>query len=106
MAVIETTRDAEVAIVALNRPDVLNAVDEALRSGFVATMRALDADESVRAVVLTGTGDRAFSAGQDLDMALTLTAENVGDWFRKLKLFYGAVRDMGGTEEGGGGEEG
>src|SRR3546814_11141579 len=28
-------------------------------------------------------------------MALTLTAENVGDWFRKLKLFYGAVRDMG-----------
>src|SRR3546814_5969916 len=58
-------------------------------------MRALDADESVRAVVLTGTGDRAFSAGQDLDMALTLTAENVGDWFRKLKLFYGAVRDMG-----------
>lgn len=95
MAVIEIARDAEVAIVTLNRPEVLNAVDEALRSAFVETMQALDRDENVRAVVLTGAGDRAFSAGQDLDMALTLTAENVGDWFRKLKLFYGAVRDMG-----------
>lgn len=95
MPVIATTRDAEVAIVTLNRPTVLNAVDEAMRALFVETMRGLDADDGVRAVVITGAGDRAFSAGQDLDMALSLTADNVGDWFRQLKLFYGAARDMG-----------
>ena len=94
MAVIEISRDAEVAIVMFNRPEVLNAVDEGLRARFIETMQALDADAGVRAVVITAAGNRAFSAGQDLDMALTLTADNVGDWFRKLKLFYGAVRDM------------
>lgn len=57
--------DGQVAIVTLERPAVLNAIDQRLRKELpVALNRAAD-DQNVRAVVLTGAG-RAFSAGADL----------------------------------------
>jgi 2-(1,2-epoxy-1,2-dihydrophenyl)acetyl-CoA isomerase len=49
----------------LNRPDALNALDDALKSALASEIRRLGRDRSVRVVVLTGAG-RAFSAGQDL----------------------------------------
>ncbi|WP_375286976.1 enoyl-CoA hydratase [Sphingomonas sp.] len=55
-----------VATVTLNRPEAMNALSKALRRQLYEAMIALDADESVRAVVLTGAGERAFTAGLDL----------------------------------------
>lgn len=55
-----------IAIVTLNRPDAMNALSRQLRAELDATMREMDADEAVRVVVLTGAGDRAFTAGLDL----------------------------------------
>jgi enoyl-CoA hydratase len=53
------------ATVTLNRPGARNALDSALRSELYDTMAELDADDSVRVVILTGT-DPAFCAGLDL----------------------------------------
>ena len=55
-----------VAVVTLNRPAAMNALSKSLRAALASAMRALDADDTVRAVVLTGAGDRAFTAGLDL----------------------------------------
>lgn len=55
-----------VATVTLNRPDAMNALSKALRARLAEVMTALDADDAVRAVVLTGAGTRAFTAGLDL----------------------------------------
>ena len=55
-----------VALVTLNRPQAMNALSQALRGELHAAMTALDANDDVRAVVLTGAGDRAFTAGLDL----------------------------------------
>ena len=55
-----------VATVTLNRPEAMNALSKALRARLFEVMTAPDADESVRAVVLTGAGTRAFTAGLDL----------------------------------------
>ena len=55
-----------VATVTLNRPEAMNALSKALRARLFEVMTALDADDSVRAVVLTGAGTRAFTAGLDL----------------------------------------
>jgi len=63
---ILTEHDGPVAIVTLNRPTAMNALSRALRSELYRTMAALNADPEVRAVVLTGAGDRAFTAGLDL----------------------------------------
>lgn len=55
-----------VATVTLNRPEAMNALSKALRGQLYQVMTAIDADDEVRAVVLTGAGDRAFTAGLDL----------------------------------------
>ncbi|HEU5356990.1 MAG TPA: enoyl-CoA hydratase-related protein [Actinocrinis sp.] len=54
-----------VATITLNRPDAMNALDVPTKEALLAALRSASADESVRAVVLTGTG-RAFCVGQDL----------------------------------------
>lgn len=59
-------RDTGVAIVTLNRPGAMNALSISLRAALNDTMREIREDDSVRAVVLTGAGEKAFSAGLDL----------------------------------------
>lgn len=53
------------ALVTLNRPEAMNALNRALRAAIAETFARLDADDAVRAVVLTGAG-KAFTAGLDL----------------------------------------
>lgn len=55
-----------VALVTLNRPEAMNALSRALRAELPKTLNALDANPDVRVIVLTGAGDRAFTAGLDL----------------------------------------
>ncbi|MFC2060751.1 enoyl-CoA hydratase/isomerase family protein [Chloroflexota bacterium] len=54
-----------VAKITLNRPEVLNAIDEELLSQMVAALDEVESDDSIRVVILTGAG-RAFSAGRDV----------------------------------------
>jgi enoyl-CoA hydratase/carnithine racemase len=64
--VVRTSREGEhVAVVTLNRPYARNAVSHALAQGLDRTVKALEADPSVRVVVLTGAGS-VFCAGADL----------------------------------------
>jgi enoyl-CoA hydratase/carnithine racemase len=58
--------DAGVATVTLNRPEQRNALSAQLLTELVDAMRRVRDDEDVRAVVLTGAGDKAFCAGADL----------------------------------------
>jgi enoyl-CoA hydratase len=55
-----------VAQVTLNRPEAMNALSKSLRAALADVFVRLDADDAVRAIVLTGAGDRAFTAGLDL----------------------------------------
>lgn len=55
-----------VALVTLNRPEAMNALSRELRAELHRTLNALDADPEVKVIVLTGAGDRAFTAGLDL----------------------------------------
>ena len=56
----------QVALVTLNRPDAMNALSRALRAELHETLKRLDADPAVKVIVLTGAGERAFTAGLDL----------------------------------------
>ncbi|MGB0123670.1 MAG: enoyl-CoA hydratase-related protein, partial [Silvibacterium sp.] len=55
-----------VAVVTLNRPKVLNALNAALFSELDSALDALGADAAVRAVIVTGAGEKAFAAGADI----------------------------------------
>ena len=62
----------EVATVTLNRPKALNALNAQMFDDLEAVFTRLEVDREVRAVLLTGAGDRAFAAGADLkEMAST-----------------------------------
>jgi len=65
--VLRATRDA-VLVVTINRPEARNAVDGAVAEGIEAALDHAEADPHIAAVVLTGTGDRCFSAGMDLKL--------------------------------------
>jgi enoyl-CoA hydratase/carnithine racemase len=62
----EVDRTARVATITLDRPRKLNAVTPAMARDLVAAVHECNDDEDVRAVVLTGAGDRSFSVGSDV----------------------------------------
>ncbi|HEY2332984.1 MAG TPA: enoyl-CoA hydratase-related protein [Acidimicrobiales bacterium] len=63
---VELTRSGTTAIVTINRPERRNALDGATIAGIGAAFLAAEADDEVRAVIITGAGDQAFCAGADL----------------------------------------
>ena len=64
---VRADRDSGVAVVTLNRPERLNAVDLAMADELASTWNELRFDDAVRAIVLTGAGARAFCTGIDRD---------------------------------------
>jgi enoyl-CoA hydratase len=63
---VDVDRDGAVAIVTVNRPDAMNAIDVEHAEALRARLGEAAGDPDVRAVVLTGAGDRAFVAGADI----------------------------------------
>ena len=55
-----------VAILTLNRPDKLNAMNQQLATELHDAVRQMSGDEAIGCIVITGAGDRAFSAGGDI----------------------------------------
>jgi enoyl-CoA hydratase/carnithine racemase len=62
---VEVAIEQQVATVTLNRPEVRNAIDDAMRAELIATLDRLGSDDAVRAIVVTGKG-KAFCAGGDI----------------------------------------
>jgi enoyl-CoA hydratase/carnithine racemase len=69
--------DSEIALVTLNRPEKLNALSFDLIDRLTAILDTVEADTAVRAVILTGAGERAFSAGADIHEFSTRVARGV-----------------------------
>jgi enoyl-CoA hydratase len=65
VSTIKITRDAPIATVQLDRPDVLNALSEELMDELVAALETLDNEADIRCIVLTGN-EKAFAAGADI----------------------------------------
>jgi enoyl-CoA hydratase len=74
-----------VALVVMDRHEVLNALNFALIEALTDALEALDRDPDCRAIVLTGAGDRAFAAGADIPelAAQTPTSLTVDDTFHR-----------------------
>lgn len=59
-------KSGPIAVVTLNRPEAMNALSKSLRAMLHTVMFELDADPAISVVVLTGAGEKAFTAGLDL----------------------------------------
>ena len=70
-------QSGRIAHITLNRPDALNAIDEALPSALEAAVIRANANESIRVIILSGAG-RAFCAGYDLNVFAESSGTNPG----------------------------
>jgi enoyl-CoA hydratase len=92
---IATQRSAGVLTLRLNRPESYNAWTTAMRDELTELLEQSNADKSIKAVILTGTGDNAFCAGQDLSETQQFSgSKNVREWLDHLRRFYDAIRGM------------
>jgi len=88
---IQVTTDGFIAEIMLNRPAKMNAVTPAMAESISRVCHELDRDDSVRAVLLRGAGERAFCAGSDLNAL----AEYPTAWkFRNRVEYATAIRRM------------
>lgn len=91
---VKLSRDGAAAIVTLNRPEAFNAWHAPMRREVAQALRAAGADDAVRAIVLTGAGEKAFSAGQDLAETQRFDADAAVRWMDEWELFYGTIREL------------
>lgn len=89
-----TERRGPIELVTLNRPEAMNAVSTRLRTELIAAMEAANKDPAVRAVVITGAGDRAFCAGQDLAEAVEYESGDIDAWLGQQHAMYQSIRDL------------
>jgi enoyl-CoA hydratase len=107
LILVERQPDQRTALVRLNRPKQLNALNGAVMDALCTELEALDRDDDVRAIVVTGN-ERAFAAGADIgemadatpiDMLLT---NRIGQWDRIRRITKPVIAAVNGWALGGG----
>lgn len=86
--------EGRVAVLTLNRPDILNAWHSPMRSMLADKLDAADKDGAIGAIVLTGAGDRAFGAGQDLNETKTFDPDRAEAWMEEWDRLYDRIRAL------------
>jgi enoyl-CoA hydratase len=107
LVLVERHPDQRTALVRLNRPKQLNALNGAVMDALCAALEELDRDDAVRAIVVTGD-ERAFAAGADIgEMAGAtpiemLLTNRIGQWDRIRRITKPVIAAVNGWALGGG----
>jgi len=107
LVLVERQAEQRTALVRLNRPKQLNALNGAVMDALCATLEELDRDDGIRAIVVTGN-ERAFAAGADIGEMATaspidmLLTNRIGQWDRIRRITKPVIAAMNGWALGGG----
>ncbi|HXG88665.1 MAG TPA: enoyl-CoA hydratase-related protein [Vicinamibacterales bacterium] len=88
-------RDGAVAVVTVNRPKVLNALNTQTINDLAMVMHELKHDDAVRAIVLTGSGEKAFVAGADINELAVLSPAQGQQHGRHGQAVFDAIEHLG-----------
>lgn len=94
-ATLLVERDGAVAVVTINRPKVLNALNSQTIAELSRAMRELQADADVRAVILTGAGEKSFVAGADINELAVLSPAEGQQHARRGQAVFEAIEKLG-----------
>ncbi len=92
--VLKVSEDGAVAVWTLNRPEVMNSLDFSLLHALGEAVRAVRFNASVRVVIITGAGEKAFCAGADLKERATLAPEKVVEYIQTIRTLFSAIEDL------------
>lgn len=91
---IRAENHGPVRIITLNRPQVLNALNARMRAELAEALSQPMPMRQSGGVVLTGAGERAFAAGQDLNEAMNFTPDRARAWIEEFDVLYSALRRL------------
>lgn len=80
-----------IGIITLNNPQALNAWTQEMQRDVAKSLNMLDADPEVKGIIITGEGERAFCAGQDLNEVSHFSEDHVKEWLDTFYEVYDAV---------------
>jgi enoyl-CoA hydratase/carnithine racemase len=92
--VLITEQRERTLLITLNRAKSFNAINGELRAQLIEALTSANRDDSVRAIVITGAGDKAFCSGQDLGETSRYGVDDVADWLAANHAMYRAVRAL------------
>ena len=94
MSLITTTKTDGICTVKINRPEKLNAMNMDAAKELTEVFENLGKDDSVKVIILTGEGDKAFSAGADIEYMSKISADESEEYAKLGQLVTGTVENV------------
>ncbi len=94
MSLITTSKTDGICTVKINRPDKLNAMNMDAAKELTEVFENLGKDDSVKVIILTGEGDKAFSAGADIEYMSKISADESEEYAKLGQLVTGTVENV------------
>jgi len=91
---IKTKKEQTTTWITLNRPDKLNAINATMLQELSEALDTTEKDTNVRCVIITGKGEKAFSAGADITELQKLTQETAAEFSRKGQQVFSQVETL------------
>lgn len=83
-----------IAVITMNRPEKLNACNTFMYKELTSLLSTIDQDREIRAIIMTGSGDRAFSAGADLDELNFANLRESSDYIKIDATAFRAIENV------------
>ena len=94
MSLVTTSKTDGICIVKINRPDKLNAMNMDVAKELVTLFETLGKDDSIKVIILTGEGDKAFSAGADIEYMSKISADESEEYAKLGQLVTATVENV------------
>ncbi len=94
MSLITTSKTDGICTVKINRPEKLNAMNMDAAKELTEVFENLGKDDSVKVIILTGEGDKAFSAGADIEYMSKISADESEEYAKLGQLVTGTVENV------------
>ena len=92
---VNLEKRGNIVVITIDRPASYNAWTSEMRARIGALLANANDDDTVSAIIVTGAGNRAFCAGQDLAETQAFVAgQNVPKWISALRAFYDVIRSL------------
>ena len=94
MSLVTTSKSDGICIVKINRPEKLNAMNSDVAKELIATFEKTGTDDSIKVIILTGEGDRAFSAGADIEYMSNISPDESVEYAKLGQLLTATVENV------------
>jgi len=91
MSLVTTSKSDSICTVKINRPDKLNAMNMDVAKELIKTFETLGTDDGVKVIILTGEGDKAFSAGADIEYMSKISPDESVEYAKLGQLVTSTV---------------